>query len=119
MIAIAFLILLPFLSGEGEKSWKRRPVAVVTVLLTAVALGTFTRMAELLAVESRDGRVERRPRAGAISRRRDAARASRCTRLSGQTMPQLSFDWRFGRHARSRAGQGGDAGRPRTNSCAR
>jgi ubiquinol-cytochrome c reductase cytochrome b subunit len=45
-IAIAFLILLPFLSGEGEKSWKRRPVAVVTVLLTAVAFGTFTRMAD-------------------------------------------------------------------------
>jgi ubiquinol-cytochrome c reductase cytochrome b subunit len=45
VIAIGFLILLPFLSGEGEKSWKRRPIAVVTVLLVAVALGTFTRLA--------------------------------------------------------------------------
>jgi len=45
VIAIGFLILLPFLSGEGEKSWKRRPIAVVTLLLVAVAFGTFTRLA--------------------------------------------------------------------------
>src|SRR5208337_604660 len=40
VIVIGLLILLPFLSGEGEKSWRRRPVAVVTLLLIAVALGT-------------------------------------------------------------------------------
>lgn len=45
VVVIGFLILLPFLSGEGEKSWRRRPIAVVTLLLTAVALGTFTQMA--------------------------------------------------------------------------
>jgi len=45
VVVLGFLILLPFLSGEGEKSWKRRPIAVVTVLLTAVALGTFTKLA--------------------------------------------------------------------------
>ena len=45
VVVIAVLILLPFLSGEGEKSWRRRPIAVLTVLLTAVALGTFTRLA--------------------------------------------------------------------------
>ncbi len=45
VIVIGFLILLPFLSGEGEKSWMRRPVAVVTLLLVAVALGTFTKLA--------------------------------------------------------------------------
>jgi len=32
------LLLLPFFSGEGEKSWKRRPIAVLTILLIAVAL---------------------------------------------------------------------------------
>ena len=47
VIGIAALLLLPFLSGEGEKSWRRRPIAVVTVLLIAVTLGTFTRMAEV------------------------------------------------------------------------
>jgi ubiquinol-cytochrome c reductase cytochrome b subunit len=46
-IAIALLLLLPFIAGEGEKSWRRRPVAVLTVLLVAVVLGTFTRMAEI------------------------------------------------------------------------
>jgi ubiquinol-cytochrome c reductase cytochrome b subunit len=45
VVVIGFLILLPFLSGEGEKSWRRRPVAVVTLLLVAVALGTFTKLA--------------------------------------------------------------------------
>jgi len=40
------LLLLPFLSGEGEKSWKRRPIAVLTVLLIAITLGTFTHLAE-------------------------------------------------------------------------
>src|SRR5271165_1587903 len=45
VMVIGFLILLPFLSGEGEKSWRRRPVAVVTLLLLAVTLGTFTQLA--------------------------------------------------------------------------
>jgi ubiquinol-cytochrome c reductase cytochrome b subunit len=45
VIAIVALLLLPFLSGEGEKSWRRRPIAVLTVLLTAVTLGTFTHLA--------------------------------------------------------------------------
>src|SRR3954470_17579655 len=44
-VAIIALILLPFLSGEGEKSWKRRPIAVVTVLMIAITLGTFTHLA--------------------------------------------------------------------------
>jgi ubiquinol-cytochrome c reductase cytochrome b subunit len=46
VLVILALLLLPFLSGEGEKSWRRRPIAVLTVLLTAVTLGTFTRLAE-------------------------------------------------------------------------
>ena len=31
-IAIAALLLLPFISGTGEKSWKRRPFAVLVVV---------------------------------------------------------------------------------------
>lgn len=46
-VVILALILLPFLSGEGEKSWKRRPIAVLTVLLIAITLGIFTHLAEL------------------------------------------------------------------------
>jgi ubiquinol-cytochrome c reductase cytochrome b subunit len=45
VIALAVLLALPFFSGEGEKSWKRRPIAVLTILLVAVALGAFTHLA--------------------------------------------------------------------------
>jgi ubiquinol-cytochrome c reductase cytochrome b subunit len=45
VVVILGLLLLPFFFGEGEKSWRRRPVAVLTILLVAVALGTFTRLA--------------------------------------------------------------------------
>jgi ubiquinol-cytochrome c reductase cytochrome b subunit len=44
-IAIVALLALPFISGEGEKSWQRRPIAVLTILLVAVTLGTFTHLA--------------------------------------------------------------------------
>jgi ubiquinol-cytochrome c reductase cytochrome b subunit len=46
IVVIIGLLLIPFLAGEGEKSWRRRPVGVLTVLLIAITLGTFTRMAE-------------------------------------------------------------------------
>src|SRR5450755_1765375 len=45
VIALGVLLALPFFSGEGEKSWRRRPIAVLTILLVAVALGTFTHLA--------------------------------------------------------------------------
>jgi ubiquinol-cytochrome c reductase cytochrome b subunit len=45
VIAIVVLLLVPFVSGEGEKSWRRRPIAVLSVLLLAVTLGTLTRLA--------------------------------------------------------------------------
>ena len=45
VVAILALLLLPFLFGEGEKSWRRRPTAVLTILLVAVALSTFTHLA--------------------------------------------------------------------------
>jgi ubiquinol-cytochrome c reductase cytochrome b subunit len=45
VLVIIGLLLLPFLSGEGEKSWRRRPIAVLSVMLIAVTLGTFTHLA--------------------------------------------------------------------------
>jgi ubiquinol-cytochrome c reductase cytochrome b subunit len=45
VVAILALLLLPFAFGEGEKSWRRRPIAVLTILLVAVILGTFTSLA--------------------------------------------------------------------------
>ncbi len=64
VVAIGFLILLPFLSGEGEKSWKRRPIAVVTLLLIAVALGTFTQLASYSPWSPVMNALERRSGAG-------------------------------------------------------
>jgi ubiquinol-cytochrome c reductase cytochrome b subunit len=46
VIVILALLLLPFIAGEGEKSWRRRPVAVLTISLVAVALATFTHLAQ-------------------------------------------------------------------------
>jgi ubiquinol-cytochrome c reductase cytochrome b subunit len=43
-IGIIVLLALPLVAGEGEKSWKRRPIAVLTILLIAVALGTLTHL---------------------------------------------------------------------------
>jgi ubiquinol-cytochrome c reductase cytochrome b subunit len=45
-IGIIVLLALPFVAGECEKSWKRRPIAVLTILLIAVALGTMTHLGE-------------------------------------------------------------------------
>jgi len=36
------LFALPFFNGTGEKSWRRRPIAVMTVILTYVSLGLLT-----------------------------------------------------------------------------
>lgn len=44
LLAIAALIALPFVAGEGEKSWHRRPVAVLTVSFIAIAWGALTQL---------------------------------------------------------------------------
>jgi ubiquinol-cytochrome c reductase cytochrome b subunit len=41
-LIIAALLALPFVAGEGEKSWRRRPIAVLMILLVAVSLGALT-----------------------------------------------------------------------------
>jgi ubiquinol-cytochrome c reductase cytochrome b subunit len=45
VLGIAVLLALPFYAGEGEKSWHRRPVAVLVLALVAVSWGTFTHLA--------------------------------------------------------------------------
>src|SRR6516165_8032068 len=41
-VVIGFLLVLPLLAGTGEKSWRRRPVAVLCVLLAIISLAAFT-----------------------------------------------------------------------------
>src|SRR5713101_1200276 len=43
-LLIAALLALPFVAGEGEKSWRRRPVAVLMIALVAVSLGSLTHL---------------------------------------------------------------------------
>lgn len=43
-IAVAILVAIPFISGIGEKSWWRRPVAVFSVLFIAICWAAFTEL---------------------------------------------------------------------------
>jgi ubiquinol-cytochrome c reductase cytochrome b subunit len=45
ILAIALLLALPFFAGEGEKSWHRRPIAVLVLVTVAVLWGVFTNLA--------------------------------------------------------------------------
>lgn len=45
VLIIGAMLLLPLVSGEGEKHWSRRPVAVLMVAVIAVTLGAFTSLA--------------------------------------------------------------------------
>ena len=45
VVGIAVLLALPFFAGEGEKSWRRRPFAVFTILIAGVSVAVFTRLA--------------------------------------------------------------------------
>jgi ubiquinol-cytochrome c reductase cytochrome b subunit len=42
VIAIGALFAVPFVSGTGEKSWKRRPISVIVVVLVLLSIGTLT-----------------------------------------------------------------------------
>jgi ubiquinol-cytochrome c reductase cytochrome b subunit len=44
IVGIAILLALPFYAAEGEKSWHRRPVAVLVVSTVAVCWGVLTQL---------------------------------------------------------------------------
>jgi ubiquinol-cytochrome c reductase cytochrome b subunit len=41
-VAVILLFALPFISNEGEKSWRRRPISVLTVVVTGLTLALLT-----------------------------------------------------------------------------
>jgi ubiquinol-cytochrome c reductase cytochrome b subunit len=45
VLGIAVLLALPLLAAEGEKSWHRRPVAVLVLATVAISWASFTRLA--------------------------------------------------------------------------
>ena len=44
VIGIAVLVALPFVAGEGEKHWSRRPVAVLTLTTLAISLAVLNHL---------------------------------------------------------------------------
>jgi len=44
VLGICALLVLPLVAGEGEKSWHRRPVAILLLVTVAVAFGVFTHL---------------------------------------------------------------------------
>ena len=44
VIGIAVLVALPFVAGEGEKHWSRRPVAVLTLISLAISLAILNHL---------------------------------------------------------------------------
>lgn len=44
IVVIGGMLLLPLVAGEGEKHWKRRPIAVLMVGIIAVTLAVFTQL---------------------------------------------------------------------------
>jgi ubiquinol-cytochrome c reductase cytochrome b subunit len=42
VVVIGALFLLPFISGTGEKSWRRRPFSAVIIILAFTTIGTLT-----------------------------------------------------------------------------
>jgi len=44
VIGIGLLLALPLISGTGEKSWLRRPIAVIAILLALVSLTALTQL---------------------------------------------------------------------------
>jgi ubiquinol-cytochrome c reductase cytochrome b subunit len=45
VLGIAILVGLPFYAAEGEKSWHRRPVAVIVLCTVAISWGVLTHLA--------------------------------------------------------------------------
>ena len=64
VLVIGAMLLLPLVSGEGEKHWSRRPVAVLMVAVIAVTLGAFTRLGHVYAVEPGHERMDQRSNSG-------------------------------------------------------
>ncbi len=109
VVGIGFLLALPFFAGEGEKSWRRRPIAVLSITVLAVGfavcqhLGTYTPWSPEMQAWSGDTVPVRYVHSG------HAAGAAGPDCFSGEAVPQLPHARRRGRPARPGAGWCGHA----------
>ena len=93
VIALAVLLALPFFSGEGEKSWKRRPIAVLAILAGGGRARDVDTSGRLRAVESGDGRLERRTDSSAIPERAYGPGAARSASFSSRSSATTATRW--------------------------
>jgi hypothetical protein len=82
-----FLTLLSADTGEGEKSWKRRPIAVLVILLLAVALGTFPELGAHAPWSPVMDSWSSLPIPFRIPPWPHCSGAARCARVSGEAVP--------------------------------
>jgi len=90
VVAIAFLVLLPFLLEKGEKL-APAPIAVLTVLLIAIILGTLTHLAGYAVSPHMNAWSGDPCPSNSCMAVRHWSDKARC--LSGEAVPQLSFAW--------------------------
>ena len=102
VIGILALLALPFLAGEGEKSWRRRPVAVFTILIVGVAVARLHPPGHERPVLTRHGGLERSASARPVPQGTDRAGATGRGRVPGQAVQELPWAWT--RRRRSWAG---------------
>ena len=92
-IAIGLLFVIPFIAGTGEKSWKRRPVAVLGVILIVLIVTTLAGARPRRAVVAAHGRVERGADAGCVREGPHAARAAGRAGDPEQAVPRPATAW--------------------------
>ena len=103
-----FLLALPFISGTGEKSATRRPVAVLSVVLIMLVIGVLTYMGETSPWSPHMSAWSGNSIPAAIRKGTNAARITRSAGVPEQAVPELPRAGRRGRRARTGVGCRGD-----------
>ena len=98
-IVIGILFAVPFISNTGEKSPRRRPVAVLERGRYIHSAGCLQLSGHLRAVVAKNGCVDQRGHARELSGRAFAAGTARCPGFPYQAMHQLPQRWRQRRFA--------------------
>ena len=112
VVGIALLFALPFLSNTGEKSARRRPMAVLGVILVALILGTLTHLGTYAPWSPHMEAWSSDPTPVQYVRRTFAAGVARRAGAAEQAMPELPQPRGRRRLARPSTGWCGHASHP-------
>ena len=103
-VVILILFALPFFNNTGEKSWRRRPIAVLTVVLIYLVMGILTYLGYTSPWSPQMDAWSGCPDARIFRQRSPSARTPGPHRHAKHAVPQLSCDRWGGRPSRSRSG---------------